>query len=61
METIHAVHFLSISKPQLSDNQEATRSDPVLQSLKNIIANGWPDVKDNLPSELHSYFIFVMS
>ena len=58
VETIHMMDFLPISEPQLREIQEATQCDPTLQALKKVIFDGWPDLKDNLPSELHPYFSF---
>ena len=50
--------FLPISERQLREIQEATQCDPTLQALKKVILDGWPDLKDNLPSKLHLYFSF---
>ena len=58
VETIHMMDFLPISEPQLREIQEATQCDPTLQALKKVILDGWPDLKDNLPSKLHPYFSF---
>ena len=55
-ERIHAVDFLPISEPQLAVIQRETAADPVLQSLIQVILQGWPDQKEALPSELHPYF-----
>ena len=54
---IHAVEFLPISEPQLAEIQRETAADSVLQCLTQVILQGWPDQKEVLPSELHSYFI----
>ena len=55
-ERIHAVDFLPISEPQLAEIQRETAADSVLQSLIQVILQGWPDQKEALPSELHPYF-----
>ena len=55
-ERIHAVDFLPISEPQLAEIQRETAADSVLQSLIEVILQGWPDQKEALPSELHPYF-----
>ena len=55
-ERIHAVDFLPISEPQLAEIQHETAADPVIQSLIQVILQGWPDQKEALPSELHPYF-----
>ncbi|XP_022793604.1 uncharacterized protein K02A2.6-like [Stylophora pistillata] len=56
VERIHAVDFLAISEPQLPEIQQETATDPVLQSLTQVILKGWPEKKDDLPMELHPYF-----
>ena len=55
-ERIHAVDFLPISEPQLAEIQRETAADSVLQSLIQVILQGWSDQKEALPSELHPYF-----
>ena len=55
-ERIHAVDFLPISEPQLAEIQHETAAESVLQSLIQVILQGWPDQKEALPSELHPYF-----
>ena len=55
-ERIHAVDFLPISEPQLAEFQRETAADSVLQTLIQVILQGWPDQKEALPSELHPYF-----
>ena len=56
IERIHAVDFLPISEPQLIEIQRETAADSVLQSLIQVILQGWPGQKEALPSELHPYF-----
>ena len=48
--------FLPISEPQLLEIQREIAADPVLQSLIQVILKGWPDRKENVPTELHPYF-----
>ena len=36
--------------------QQATEDDPVVQGLKSMIINGWPDHKSSLPSDLQPYW-----
>ena len=55
-ERIHGIDFLPISEPQLVEIQHETATDPVMQSLTQIIVKGWPDTKDDLPLELRPYF-----
>jgi len=56
VERIHSVNFLSVSEPQIQEIREETAKDPVLQSLKAVILNGWPNQTESLPAELHQYF-----
>lgn len=55
-EKICAVQFLPMSEPQLKEIQKETASDTTLQILKKVILNGWPDNKNEVPTELHPYF-----
>ena len=55
-EKICAVQFLSMSEPQLKEIQKETASDTTIQVLKKVILNGWPDNKNEVPTELHPYF-----
>ena len=55
-ERIHGIDFLPISEPQQVEIQHETATDPVMQSLTQIIVKGWPDTKDDLPLELRPYF-----
>ena len=55
-ERIHGIDFLPISEPQLVEFQHETATDPVMQSLTQIIGKAWPDTKDDLPLELRPYF-----
>lgn len=40
----------------MAEIQHETAADPVIQSLIQVILQGWPDQKEALPSELHPYF-----
>ena len=55
-ERTHSVAFLPISEPHLAEIQRETAADSVLQSLIQVILQGWPDQKEALASKLHSYF-----
>ena len=55
-ERIHSVKFLSVSEPQIQEIREETAKDPVLQSLKVVILNGWLNKRESLPTELYQYF-----
>lgn len=56
VQRIHSVNFLSISEPQIQEICKETAKDPVLQTLKATILNGWPSQRKKLPPELHEYF-----
>ena len=56
VERVHYVNFPSISEPQIQEIREETAKDPVLQTLKATIVNGWPSQRKKLPPELHEYF-----
>ena len=55
-ERIHSKKFLSVSEPQIQEIREETAKDPVLQSLKVVILNGWLNKRESLPTELYQYF-----
>ena len=40
----------------IQEIREETAKDPVLQTLKATILNGWPSQRKKLPPELHEYF-----
>ena len=44
-------------KNPLGEIREETAKDPVLQSLKAAILNGWTNQRERLPIELRQYFI----
>ena len=54
-ERIHAVDFRPISEPQSAEIQRETAADSGLQSIIQVMLQGWPDQKEALPSELHPY------
>ena len=56
VERIHSVNFMSVSEPHIQEIREETAKDPVLQSLKVMILNGWPSQRKSLPTELYDYF-----
>lgn len=56
VERVHSANFLSISEPQIQEIREETAKDPVLQTLKATILNGWPSQRKKLPPERHEYF-----
>ena len=50
------VSNLPISEPKLREIQNATENDQVLQKLKKLISDGFPDSKSSTPAELIPYF-----
>ena len=50
------VSNLPISEPKLREIQNATENDQVLQKLKKLILDGFPDSKSSMPAELIPYF-----
>ena len=51
---IHMV--LPISPSKLKDLQRETQKDPILQRLKQVIIEGWPQRKSYLSSSIQSYW-----
>ena len=51
---IHMV--LPISPTKLKELQEETQKDPVLQRLKQVIVNSWPQRKSHLSPSIQSYW-----
>ena len=52
------VEFLPITAECLADLREKTEQDESLQKLKHVIKVGWPDNKDEVPTEIRNYFHF---
>ena len=50
------VSNLPISEPKLREIQNAAENDQVLQKLKKLILDGFPDSKSSMPAELIPYF-----
>ena len=58
IEEIDMVEFLPITAKRLADLREKTELDECLQKLKHVIRVGWPDTKEEVPSEIRNYFHF---
>ena len=56
VESIHAVDYLAISEKHLSEIKQETAKDPTLQTLKNVILRGWPEISSSVPKEVSEYF-----
>ena len=52
------VDFLPITSGRLVDLRRKTELDEGLQQFKHIIKIGWPETKEELPSEIGRYFDF---
>ena len=50
------VSNLPVSEPKLRETQNATENDQVLQKLRELILDGFPDSKRSMPPELSPYF-----
>ena len=53
---INAIIDLSIIKHILADLLRATNADVVLNNLKKMMINGWPENKADVPDELKMFF-----
>lgn len=56
VESINMIHYLPVSSERLKAIQRATELDRELQTLKNMILQGWPEVKEHVPLEVAMYF-----
>ena len=52
------VEILPITAECLADLREKTEQDESLQKLKHVIKVGWPDKKEEVPTEIRNYFHF---
>lgn len=57
-ERVNAVQLLPMTDERLEELRSSTRDDEVLQKLKEVIQNGWPEEKQELPAVLAPYFSF---
>ena len=55
-ENINAATFLPISTTRLREIQQATEADEVLRPLKNTILRGWPEERNQVPTQVAPYF-----
>jgi hypothetical protein len=56
IEQINMAEYLPISDPKLREIQTETEHDESLQVLKTVILDGWPELKQDAPMEVHPYF-----
>ena len=57
-EQVNMAQYLPISEPRLREIKDATEHDEVLQVLKRVILQGWPDEKHDLPTSVIPFFSF---
>lgn len=59
-DNFSVIHLItdSLDIINLSDLKEATRHDPVIQLLKDVTLQGWPNNKMLVPQDIHSYWSF---
>ena len=55
---INAVSHLRVSKKTAKALKETTSQDDVMKLLKEVIINGWPEKKDDVPVQIAPYFSF---
>lgn len=56
VESINMVNYLPVSSERLQSLQRATELDTDLQKLQNVIQQGWPAVKEEVPLAVTMYF-----
>ncbi|PIK35492.1 hypothetical protein BSL78_27683 [Apostichopus japonicus] len=52
------VDMLPMSEERVKEFQDKTKADPLMQTLKNVILQGWPECRYNLDRELLPYWNF---
>ena len=55
-ERVHMTKYLPISERRMDLLREATARDDVMNELKEVILQGWPQSKDQVPSSALPYF-----
>ena len=50
--------LLAVSKQRLTQIRHASADDPVLQNLRGIIQQGWPECKKDVPPPAQAYYDF---
>ena len=53
---INVLQTLPISNTKLHQLKEETNKDPHLQQLASVIATGWPEVKQDIPTQCLPYW-----
>ena len=55
---VNMAQYLPIMEPRLREIKDATEHDEVLQVLKPVILQGWPDEKHDLATSVMPFFSF---
>lgn len=55
-EKVNMIRFLPIGDERIEQIRRETEGDEVLQMLRQVILQGWPDDKDNISPQLMPYF-----
>ena len=58
LENTHMASHIAVSQERLTEFQLATREDPDMRRLTQVIQAGWPENRGDLPLNLQSYFSF---
>ncbi|CAH8629063.1 unnamed protein product [Dicrocoelium dendriticum] len=58
IETVNMVQHLAVTENRLKDIRRFTEEDQTFAALRDVILNGWPETKKQLPKELTPYFNF---
>lgn len=58
VENINMCQFLPVTDETLSKIQKHTQQDQQLQTLKQVILQGWPDTIKKVKEEIHDYYPF---
>ena len=53
---VNNIRDLPLKRERFEDIRIATNKDDAMCQLKYIIANGWPEDKENVPSQVKPYF-----
>ena len=58
LETVDHTSSLMVRKDRLQQIKHATKDDPVLLQLKQMIQSGWPNDKKKVPPSIRAYYDF---
>ena len=52
LEHVNITSFLPVSQTRLQELKQATINDNTLRQLKNVIIDGWPEERDEVPTQI---------